>query len=763
MRNKNSAFASGTVTASYSIAPAENGLRYNVYRERIERLSGWLEDQVVSGHVFEKMKEIRNRRITDAMILRPVKEGKSAEDEDKEEELGPMEIYLNQDAERRARQLIQHSGVVPASLESLRRQRERKQDDCNLELKEINNNDNSIDVIESWISSGMIPGEDQLNLPKEYNEWKMQKLTEKLVPDIRLRKKLLEDSLKKVKPIPVEGLEIQKDEMNLGDENILEKNFETSVIFAPPLIVPEIKVKSPSKMMATRGRSPEKKTSPKKIGIDMKEIARVVVKQVQDTLEATIENTQNEIEEKIDSLNDHLRQLEDKTNILLEKSAENSPKLEIKRTETINEKTSLPSKKPNPSLLSPIKKKMEVPVPLKKKASKVETVASSHEKVSVKFSQYFSMFKKKILKSYERMDDLYRIMRPDTNGEISHDNFAVFLKELKIPGGVTEHSKLFDELRGQNNNITKLSLFKKIHPLYEAPDPTLEDFVKLLDEMYEGYEGELDRIWQNYIGSAGAGAASNSEKLIGKIMEIRKDLGLEKIQEEEEKENEKRKEREKEEEKERIRKEKERKEEEERERIRKEEERKEEEEKERIRKEKERKEEEERERIRKEKERKEEEERERIRKEKERKEEEERERIRKEKERKEEEERLKEEGSHKANKRMSSSSSLSSSSSSPSSSSRSSSQTSSHSSLGSKRTPSDVSKENIPELEKSSGSGSNRKEKNSSRSRSSVTARSSSSESGSERPSGRKARSRSKTGTTSLSDSALSSNSESGS
>ncbi|KAH8583386.1 cyclic nucleotide-binding domain-containing [Cryptosporidium sp. chipmunk genotype I] len=594
-----------------------------MYRERIEKLSGWLEDQVVSGHVFEKMKEIRNRRITDAMILRPIKDDNLDKDnyEQKKnvkglgegEELGAMEIYLNQDAERRARQLIQRSGVVPASRDIFDRQGSRLDQIANADYNKLNKNIKKNEVIETWLSSGMMPGDNQIDLPKEYNEWKMQKMVENLAPDLRLRKKLLENSLNKIKPIPVNGEDLPEDMVD--DENVLQKNFETSVMFAPPLVMPEIKVKSPKRMVHSRGRSPVKHISPRKIGIDMKEIAKVVVKQVQDTLEATIENSQIEIEDKIDSLNDYLKQLEDKTNLILEKSEQNSPKLEIIKSGSLREKLEIAPKKQNLSLLTPIKK-MESPIPPKKttvvsnvakpKTSVNEEHEQSHEKVSVKFSQYFSMFKKKMLKSFNNINELYLEMKPDSNGDITQHNFTKFLINNKIPGGNAEHVKLFDQLKSQSGLITRLSLFKNMHPLYENPDPTLEDFVKLLDEIYEGCEipvlvstfkdtflnrktfvkfGQdqlllselsMDYIWKNYMCSGGVTIFNTSEKLIEKIMSIRKDLGLEDLSIEKEKQNindniaKKEKEREEEEERERIRKEKEREEEEERERIRKE-------------------------------------------------------------------------------------------------------------------------------------------------------------------------------------------------
>ncbi|EAK89550.1 hypothetical protein [Cryptosporidium parvum Iowa II] len=735
-----------------------------MYRERIEKLSGWLEDQVVSGHVFEKMKEIRNRRITDAMILRPNLDDNQEKDNSNEkknikglgegEELGAMEIYLNQDAERRARQLIQRSGVVPASMDELKRQNRR--------LSQITNGNNGKqdknvknEVIETWLSSGMMPGDNQIDLPKEYNEWKMQKMVENLAPDLRLRKKLLENSLNKIKAVPVNGEDLP--ENMVDDENVLQKNFETSVMFAPPLAMPEIKVKSPKRMMHSRGRSPVKHTSPRKIGIDMKEIAKVVVKQVQDTLEATIENSQIEIEDKIDSLNEYLKQLEDKTNLILEKSEQNSPKLEIIKSESFKEKVEAVPKKQNLSLLSPVKKKMEAPIPPKKttvapKSTEVEKEEreQSHEKVSVKFSQYFSMFKKKMLKSFNSINELYHEMKPDSNGDISKQNFTKFLIKNKIPGGNIEHAKLFDELKSQSGLITRLSLFKNIHPLYESSDPSLEDFVKLLDEIYEGCEipvlvstfkdtflnkttfvkfgqdqlllseSSMDYIWKNYLSSGDVGIFNTSDKFIEKIMSIRKELGLEDLANEginvDMEISKKEKEEEEERERERIRIEKEKEEEEEkereRERIRKEKE--EEEERERLRKEKEKEEEEkerERERIRKEKEKEEEEEkereRERIRKEKEKEEEEERERerIKIEKEREEEKEKIRQEIKKKTPSvtSLSSVSSVKSKSVQSSAPSSSSSSSSSSSKKNSKNVSSIPSKENLSEIEVSRG------------------------------------------------------------
>ncbi|WRK34163.1 cAMP/cGMP/EF-hand domain containing protein, partial [Cryptosporidium parvum] len=739
-------------------------IRYSMYRERIEKLSGWLEDQVVSGHVFEKMKEIRNRRITDAMILRPNLDDNQEKDNSNEkknikglgegEELGAMEIYLNQDAERRARQLIQRSGVVPASMDELKRQNRR--------LSQITNGNNGKqdknvknEVIETWLSSGMMPGDNQIDLPKEYNEWKMQKMVENLAPDLRLRKKLLENSLNKIKAVPVNGEDLP--ENMVDDENVLQKNFETSVMFAPPLAMPEIKVKSPKRMMHSRGRSPVKHTSPRKIGIDMKEIAKVVVKQVQDTLEATIENSQIEIEDKIDSLNEYLKQLEDKTNLILEKSEQNSPKLEIIKSESFKEKVEAVPKKQNLSLLSPVKKKMEAPIPPKKttvapKSTEVEKEEreQSHEKVSVKFSQYFSMFKKKMLKSFNSINELYHEMKPDSNGDISKQNFTKFLIKNKIPGGNIEHAKLFDELKSQSGLITRLSLFKNIHPLYESSDPSLEDFVKLLDEIYEGCEipvlvstfkdtflnkttfvkfgqdqlllseSSMDYIWKNYLSSGDVGIFNTSDKFIEKIMSIRKELGLEDLANEginvDMEISKKEKEEEEERERERIRIEKEKEEEEEkereRERIRKEKE--EEEERERLRKEKEKEEEEkerERERIRKEKEKEEEEEkereRERIRKEKEKEEEEERERerIKIEKEREEEKEKIRQEIKKKTPSvtSLSSVSSVKSKSVQSSAPSSSSSSSSSSSKKNSKNVSSIPSKENLSEIEVSRG------------------------------------------------------------
>ncbi|CUV07952.1 unnamed protein product [Cryptosporidium hominis] len=762
-----------------------------MYRERIEKLSGWLEDQVVSGHVFEKMKEIRNRRITDAMILRPnlddnQEKGNSNEKKNikglgEGEELGAMEIYLNQDAERRARQLIQRSGVVPASMDELKRQNRRLSQITNGNNGKLDKNAKN-EVIETWLSSGMMPGDNQIDLPKEYNEWKMQKMVENLAPDLRLRKKLLENSLNKIKAVPVNGEDLP--ENMVDDENVLQKNFETSVMFAPPLAMPEIKVKSPKRMMHSRGRSPVKHTSPRKIGIDMKEIAKVVVKQVQDTLEATIENSQIEIEDKIDSLNEYLKQLEDKTNLILEKSEQNSPKLEIIKSESFKEKVEVVPKKQNLSLLSPVKKKMEAPIPPKKttvapKSTEVEKEEreQSHEKVSVKFSQYFSMFKKKMLKSFNSINELYHEMKPDSNGDISKQNFTKFLINNKIPGGNIEHAKLFDELKSQSGLITRLSLFKNIHPLYESSDPSLEDFVKLLDEIYEGCEipvlvstfkdtflnkktfvkfgqdqlllneSSMDYIWKNYLSSGEVGIFNTSDKFIEKIMSIRKELGLEDLANEginaDMEISKKEKEEEEERERERIRKEKEKEEEEEkerereRERIRKEKE--EEEERERIRKEKEKEEEEEKERIRKEKEKEEEEkkerERERIRKEKEKEKEEEkerereRERIKKEKEREEEKEKIRQEMKKKTpsvtslssvssvkSKSVQSSGPSSSSSSSSSSSASSSSSSSSSSKKGSKNVSSIPSKENLSEIEVSRGRSRSRSRRNSSKS-----------------------------------------------
>ncbi|KAH8740583.1 hypothetical protein FG386_002165 [Cryptosporidium ryanae] len=601
MRNKNSVFASeisniGSDKAGMnSIVANENGLRYNLYRERIEKLTGWLEDQVVCSHIFDKMKEIRNRRITDAMVMRPIK---NDEKNDKDsgsneknitfsregENLGPMEIYLKQDAERRASQIIRRSGFIPASMDMLLRSNKSLLSlDSSKDVGTVKNlykekGENNSSIIDTWISSGMSPGDHQVEMPDEYKDWKTQRILEKLEPDIRIRKNLLNESLNKIKPIPLENKENDIFEDLDGDS----PTRNTECIFAPPLAMPDIKPKSPKKMVASNRKSPIKKlNSPIRIGIDMNEIAKVVVKQVHSNLESTFNDSKNEIGKKIDSLNDHIRILEDKTNKLMEES--NSPKhYEIDKLKEIEEIVKVIQKNsekekvmikqmpslPPPSLaVSPpavveVKDEPVTQTPAPKNFLKNLAAQKQHEKVVVKFSQYFLMFKKKIQKMYDKLSLAFKDMEPNSDNEVNINNFEKFLKKNKIPGSEVDHNKLFEELTEQNKMITKLSLYKKVHPIYDDnSDVKLVDFVRILDELYEGCEipilvstfkdtilskstfikfgrdqlglsnVNMNKIWDNYIELTGENS-SNSEQLIKIIMNIRKELGIEKVKEE---------------------------------------------------------------------------------------------------------------------------------------------------------------------------------------------------------------------------------------
>ncbi|KAK6590603.1 reticulocyte-binding 2 A [Cryptosporidium xiaoi] len=588
MKNKNSVFASEVSSVGLdnigrsSMLANENGLRYNLYRGRIEKLSGWLEDQVVCGHVFNKMKEIRNRRITDAMVIRPIKndeKGNDCESNKKQikslgddKDLGPMEIYMMQDAERRASQIIRRSGFVPASMDMLLRNNkpflslspEKNMGQKTNSFKD--KGDNNSNIVDTWLSSGMSPGDCQLEMPGEYDNWKTQRMLEMLAPDIRIRKNLLNESLNRIKPIPLENKE--NDNIEDVDENILAKN--TECLFAPPLVMPSIKPNSSSrKTVSPSVKSPAKKPhSPVRIGIDMNEIAKVVVKQVNNNFESTFNDNKNEIGKMIDSLSDQIRILEDKTNKLMEES--NSPKHcemeKLKEIEEIvkgikkNNDEKLILKQPQPPIVA-LKSEVIAQPPVLKPSLKNIATQKQHEKVIVKFSQYFLLFKKKILNSYSKLSLAFKDMEPNLDNEVTIQNFIRFLKKNKIPGSEVDHNKLFDELMEQNKVITKLSLYKKLHPIYEdCSEVKLTDFVKVLDELYEGCELPLlvstfkntilskstfvkfgqdqlglsslsmNKIWDNYMELTGDND-SNSEQLVRMIMDIRKELGIDEVEE----------------------------------------------------------------------------------------------------------------------------------------------------------------------------------------------------------------------------------------
>ncbi|EEA07641.1 cyclic nucleotide-binding domain-containing protein [Cryptosporidium muris RN66] len=454
--------------------------------------------------MFEKMKEIREKRLSSGIIMKHSKEedqNDASIDTNKVEDrsnciLNPMDIDAKQDIERRTQQFLRSrvlkSGINPYAGYSI----------SNNIYEATNNNKkfgtNRIRVEDQWITSGMIPGDSMTDLPPQYYSWRKRELLNSLSPDIQLRKNLLNESISRIKSIQDKQVDQCSREGESDDDICKAEN--SAKLFAPPLVMPNIKLSSRKHHVEHT-----------KNIVNSNLIADLVTQQIQEHLENIVVDKQSELEKKIETLTNQIKTLESKATDYVGKQI----KLAMESVKT--PKSSLPSVALTPSqqnstkkpLLSIIKstisfvdtvdkdtidihqskilnKPRNLPIETQKKLGKAPKEEHVPDLISVKFSHYVTLFSHHILKNFKSLAAAFKAMRPDSKKEVSKKRFLAFVELNKIPGNDLDHENLYKEICKPKNVLTVVSLYRNLNPLNNNESWTIEDFANTLFDIYDG-------------------------------------------------------------------------------------------------------------------------------------------------------------------------------------------------------------------------------------------------------------------------------------
>ncbi|KAL7068865.1 cyclic nucleotide-binding domain-containing protein [Cryptosporidium serpentis] len=455
--------------------------------------------------MFEKMKEIRQKRLSSGIITKHSKEedqNDASADTNKVEDrssciLNPMDIDAKQDIERRTQQFLR-SRVLKSRINPYVGYNISNNIDG-----AINNNKkfvaNRIGVEDQWITSGMTPGDCMTDLPPQYYSWRKKELLNSLSPDIQLRKNLLNESISRIKSIQDKQQVDQYLCEGESDDDIW-KTENSAKLFAPPLVMPNIQ--SPSRKHHNEHT---------KNVVNSNLIADLVTRQIQEHLENIVVDKQSELEKKIETLTSQVKSLESKATDYVGKQ------IKLAMESVKSSKSSLPSVLPKPPqqnstqkpLLSIIKstisfvdtldkdtininqskisnKPENPPIETQKKLGKAPEEEHVPDLINVKFSHYVNLFGHHILKNFKSLAAAFKAMRPDSKREVSKKRFLAFMELNKIPGNYLDHENLYKEICKPKNVLTIVSLYRNLNPLNNNENCTIEDFANTLFDIYDG-------------------------------------------------------------------------------------------------------------------------------------------------------------------------------------------------------------------------------------------------------------------------------------